>query len=215
MRLSLHTILFFLSTNVGNVVAMCGRGPAITTTNRTSSSGGDTSSGLRGALASIAFLDGSDETEYIDKHDVHSRDLVALDHYTATGCIETKDGLTTDGNSFVIGDDCDNNDTGEERGVDMVYLFQDGTGDDIGLLRLRADPTKCMQATHAGVLHHGAWMRVYPCDCTNPLQRFYFHTLRLQDTNWCVAHLGVVVDHYDDHLMLKDCSRLPYGWSED
>mmetsp|Transcript_10675 Transcript_10675/g.23748 ORF Transcript_10675/g.23748 Transcript_10675/m.23748 type:complete len:89 (+) Transcript_10675:91-357(+) len=77
-------------------------------------------------------------------------------------------------------------------------------------MSLRMDPTMCMQATHGGVLTHGAWMRVYPCDRHNSLQRFRFFAgdIRLAGSGWCITHHGVQVNHYDDHIMVASCRSL-------
>lgn len=153
-----------------------------------------------------------------EKEEIEERSLVNLDHWRYEGCIEVKNGKTRNGNSFVLGD-C----TNYGNGVDIEFLEGGSESDDysddaVCLVRLRLDPTKCMQATHGSDnnVKRGAWMRVYPCDESNPLQRFHvWDNLRLENTNLCSAFLGGHPHYYEDHIFLRECNKVRYGWSED
>ena len=136
-----------------------------------------------------------------------SRNLVVLDG-DVQACIETKGGSTAAGNSFILSD-C----LKYDKGIDVMHLHDYSYA---VMIRLRADPEQCMQATHSGVLEHGAWLRVYPCDPNNPLQRFNaIGTLQLENTEWCVAYWGMTANHDENHIMLKKCETVDYGWSHD
>lgn len=139
------------------------------------------------------------------------RHLITLDG-SVSACIEVKAGSTANGNSFVLGD-CSSYD----YGIDAVPIEGEGCIDSIAMLQTRLDPTKCMQATHRGKpVKQGSWMRVYPCDANNPLQRFeVIGTIKLENTNWCAAYRGNRPNINQDHIMLRDCDDMDYGWSHD
>ena len=58
-----------------------------------------------------------------------------------------------------------------------VWLFDSRFDDALcmgtGLMRLKSDPSLCLQQGHGGSPRDGSWMRVYPCECNNPYQQFY------------------------------------------
>eukprot|EP00977_Amphora_coffeiformis_P006671 scaffold1453_cov195-Amphora_coffeaeformis.AAC.7 len=100
-----------------------------------------------------------------------------------------------------------------DHGID-VHLDDDDSY--TAILRLRADPDQCMQATHGGVLERGAWLCINPCDATNPLQRFEaLGTLQLENTDWFVAYWGTTANLGEDHLMLRKYRTVDYEWSHD
>jgi hypothetical protein len=148
----------------------------------------------------------------------HDRSLITLDG-SVTACIEVKDGITTNGNSFILGD-CAN----YEYGIDEVNAICSDGEEDCGVrYQTRQNPNKCMQATHGGKnvnqLKVGSWLRVYPCDPSNSLQHFVRvmgDEIQVKGSKLCVSYRGVNPNVNNDQILLKKCSEIGEdGWSYD
>jgi hypothetical protein len=156
------------------------------------------------------------------------RSLITLDGSVAA-CIEVKDGIATNGNSFILGD-CANYKYGidEVNAIDLCSDKEDcrqklAADDDVLMYQTRRNSNQCMQASHGGIkngkLKVGSWLRVYPCDPMNPLQHFVRvmgDEIQVKGTNLCVSYRGVNPNVNDDQIQLKKCSDIGEdGWSYD
>jgi hypothetical protein len=161
----------------------------------------------------------------------HDRSLITLDG-SVTACIEVNAGITTNGNSFILGD-CAKYEYGINE-VNAIDLCSEEDDDDcrnklyddesnVLMYQTRQNPNKCMQATHGSKIGNqirvGSWLRVYPCDPLNSLQHFVRvmgDELKVKGTNLCVSYRGVKPHVNEDQIMLKNCSEIGEdGWSYD
>lgn len=159
----------------------------------------------------------------------HDRSLITLDG-SGPGCIEVNAGITTNGNSFILGD-CANHKYGidEVNAIDLCSEDEDDCRNKLDddesnvlMYQTRQNPNKCMQATHGEIGKQprvGSWLRVYPCDPLNSLQQFVRvmgDEIKVKGTNLCVSYRGAKPHVNEDQIILKKCSEIGEdGWSYD
>lgn len=93
--------------------------------------------------------------------------------------------------------------------------------DDHGLVHTNLDDAMCIQAGRIGPVSDGEFARLFPCDPSNELQKFYFVNgggIRPQsDTSLCMVWRGVHANVGADPIIFKDCRSVEdrNDWSGD
>lgn len=156
----------------------------------------------------LASLNLSTGIEIIAEDSRNVRNLLVADA-TFGGCIEVKDGKTTNGTPMIYGN-CSN----YRNGVDEKAWGG-------GLVRFvsRRDNSMCMQAgLKKSTLKSLDAVKLYKCSDTNILQRFKWYGDGIQTAykpKLCVTYQGNTPEKGKDAIIVKECNRVPSGWSYD
>jgi hypothetical protein len=134
---------------------------------------------------------------------------LSTDGPAVTGCLIVTDSNPIADQKLILGK-CGLPD--QEWRLDSDYLYHTKLNDNM-----------CMQAGRGGTPVHGNKTRIFPCNKNNTLQRFegpssanYTGGVRLKDyPTLCVSWRGVDANIGQDPIIVKNCTLLSGGWSQD